>query len=366
MIGLDSLAKIDSRLRQAFPANNDLFFGGVSIILCGDFGQLPPVGDTPLFRSLRRSKNERILQGRTAYYMFDKTITLKQVMRQQGESEQQVQFRALLGRLRDYACTKDDYILLSSRVQQKLSVEEVAKFQNSVRLYATKKKVLAHNKMRLVQNGLPVKRLVALHPRGGRSACSASTDQAGGLSKVIFVSKGCKIMLTKNIWIKHGLVNGTMGVIDDIIWKENQNIEDLPVIIMVAIPTYTGPTSWYDNNNVPLIPLVTSTQEWEIQKPGDQTPEIHSRKQFPFIVSYAMTIHKSQGMTMEEEVLDLGEDDFAPGLCFVGISRVKTLTGLMIDAPFSFHMISSAQEKDIVKERKQDEIRRRLLMGDSS
>jgi ATP-dependent exoDNAse (exonuclease V) alpha subunit len=48
-----------------------------------------------------------------------------------------------------------------------------------------------------------------------------------------------------------------------------------------------------------------------------------------------MTVHKSQGMTLERAVIDLGEKDFALGLSFVAISRVKTLAGIAFRSPFS-------------------------------
>ena len=51
-------------------------------------------------------------------------------------------------------------------------------------------------------------------------------------------------------------------------------------------------------------------------------------------MAYAITIHKSQGITVEKAVLNLVEKDFAPGLSYVGVSRVKSLNGLMLEESF--------------------------------
>ncbi|OUE36657.1 hypothetical protein BZY95_22120, partial [Billgrantia desiderata SP1] len=52
------------------------------------------------------------------------------------------------------------------------------------------------------------------------------------------------------------------------------------------------------------------------------------------MASYAITVHKSQSITVDKMVTDLSERDFQTGLSYVAVSRVKMLDGLMIDAPF--------------------------------
>ena len=53
------------------------------------------------------------------------------------------------------------------------------------------------------------------------------------------------------------------------------------------------------------------------------------------VLSWAITIHKSQGLTLERAAIEVGDRDFAPGLSFVAISRVKTLNGIAFLSPFS-------------------------------
>ncbi|KAL2166384.1 hypothetical protein VTG60DRAFT_2813 [Thermothelomyces hinnuleus] len=59
-----------------------------------------------------------------------------------------------------------------------------------------------------------------------------------------------------------------------------------------------------------------------------------SRTQFPLAIAYAITVHKSQGATLDRAVLDISDKDFQPGLTYVAVSRVKTLQGIMFDTAF--------------------------------
>ena len=58
------------------------------------------------------------------------------------------------------------------------------------------------------------------------------------------------------------------------------------------------------------------------------------REQFPLLVNYAITVHKSQGITLDKVVCDISAPEFASGLSYVAVSRVKTLDGLMFEKPF--------------------------------
>ena len=89
---------IDRRCRQATGLKQEMF-GGKSIILIGDAGQLPPVGDKPLFHS--KPSNDIGQQGFIAYSMFNKVVELTKNQRVNGIESNQESFRSLLARLRN-------------------------------------------------------------------------------------------------------------------------------------------------------------------------------------------------------------------------------------------------------------------------
>ncbi|KAM4067671.1 PIF1-like helicase [Hirsutella rhossiliensis] len=273
MLGLRQLSWIDDRLREAFPNRNEEFFGGLNILLVGDFFQLPPVLQKPLYYDKEVQGVE--IKGRNAYRRFDKTVFLKVAQRQRGND--QAAFRSALEELRLLQLSMESWKLLSSRVQAKLDDQEVAKFVNSLRVYATKDRVMAKNV--------------------GPGAAAAPDDKPVGLC------------------------NGA---------------RDPPCVIMMEFDKYRDF-------------LVGAT--------------LCTRTQFPLIVCYAITVHKSQSITEDMIVTDLSCRDFQTGLSYVAVSRVKTLQGLMLDAPFDRNHLTYASPPEGIKMKMKDQqLRKRQVL----
>ena len=209
MLGLRTLAQIDSRCRQLFPANANLPFGHLNVALVGDFAQLPPVGDTPLYSppSTAASENGCLSRdGSALYRLFNQSFRLRVVHRQGGDSPDQVTFRNLLFHASRGGLTEEEWRLLNSRSERKLSLETRQLFEDSICLYTTRNDVHDINIAELQALDRPCARIIARHD-GGAAAAKAPADEAGGLENHIILAKGAKVMITRNIWQTEGVLS---------------------------------------------------------------------------------------------------------------------------------------------------------------
>jgi len=344
MVGRRMLGYLDNRLRVAFPEKSNEMFGGCSLLMFGDFGQLPPVGDTALFNLTHydESSNKNIDSnyGRSVYMNgINESITLNRVMRQQGDSPTAIRFREVLSCVQSKEATEADCEFLNTRCIQNLSPEERSKFLDdgdTLYLCPRNAQVSQINDSKMAASGNPVVVIPARHT--GRGASKASDDEAEGLVPKLKLMEGAKVMLTRNIWTKQGLTNGSTGTIrialrqietnmsDKIIFTPEQTPHrDVPAVIMVKMPCYKGPTLWYAEDGTPIVPLVPFTVRWH-QKNGIPC----SRTQYPLRIAYAVTIHKSQGMTLNKAIVEPGDRDDSRGQLFVALSRVRRVEDLAL------------------------------------
>jgi ATP-dependent DNA helicase PIF1 len=348
MVGLRQLSYIDLRCREARPHDRHLDFGGLSVILMGDFCQLPPVAERPLY-STEKVNSIETTNGQRLYKNFRPTIVLDQVMRQQGQ--EQAAFRLALSHIRIGECTMADWLLLSTRTKAQLNRAEIQSFDNSVRLYAKKDSVFDYNHTHLRQLEQPVIAIMAKHQ--GKDAEKADTQTAGNLQIVFFTSINARVMLTTNVWSEAGLCNGSFGYIRDICWSSDclDPRQEMPHAILVAFDDYTGP-AYLEKDGEKLVPILPVRREWAR---GGITC---TRMQFPLVLGYAITIHKSQGLSLEKAVLDISNKaDFAPGLTYVAISRIRTLSGVLFETNFDVKRLRGKRTKTTVM-RAEDAARR--------
>ena len=133
MLGQTTFAWTDKHCRQATGLNDELF-GGLSIILFGDPGQLPPVGDKPFYHSNPSSSLGH--QGYLAYQMFTLVFKLSINQRVQGVNIAQTQFQNLLMRLRTGESTEADWHLLLTR--QPSALQNLTEFRDAIQVILSK------------------------------------------------------------------------------------------------------------------------------------------------------------------------------------------------------------------------------------
>ena len=135
-------------------------------------------------------------------------------MRRSGQNPDQMLFRDILLRLRNAQLTTDDW------KQTPAQVNDLTPFNSALYLHSTIEAVVEHNIAKLRTNGQPVATVKAVH--SGTNAAKASTEDAGGLEPILCLTREARVMLTANLWVDMGLVNGAMGTVIAICYHSGQ------------------------------------------------------------------------------------------------------------------------------------------------
>lgn len=301
--------------------------------------------DLPLYTTVSRSELSDL--GSVNYHQFDHAITLDHVVRQAGQSDAQKLFRDILLRLRNGELSVGDWKHLMK--QTSVAVEDPDAFDNAIRLFPSTAAVAEYNVAKLHANGQPVAVIKAVH--SGPGASKVSSDDAGGLEAVVCIAHGARVMLTANLWVQAGLVNGATGTVVTICYDgAGEGPPNLPVAVTVRFDSYSGPT--LHDGSVPIIPL---RRIWLVSE------KQCSRLQLPLKLAWAVTIHKCQGMTLDKAVVDVGKKEFSAGLTFVACSRVRELKDLLFVPPFPYQRVANLASSRRHGERLREEKRLQAL-----
>lgn len=160
----------------------------------------------------------------------------------------------------------------------------------------------------------------------------------------LYLCKGAQVILRQNLFTAAGLCNGTIGHVTDILYSatgDSTYVDEFPKCVMVKSDFYSGPM--YNNNKIlPIVPVTVSFQKG---------PQTCTRKQFPLQPAYAISIHRSQGITLDKAVIDLGNTEFALGMTCVALSRLRSIEGLFFE-PFSFERLKKINDKKGLTEKR--------------
>ena len=140
-LGQRTLAWVEKRLRKATGKLNEPP-GGISVMPLGDFAQLLPVGDKPIYASPSQSSSLLAQHGHSIYSLFQTAVMLSENIRQPGKNAEAEEFRAILLRLRDGQSTQDDWTTLCQRTPRHVNMSD---FTDAPRLYFDKLSVTKYN-----------------------------------------------------------------------------------------------------------------------------------------------------------------------------------------------------------------------------
>ena len=302
MLAIDEISMISPKI---FDLINELLkavrqnekpFGGLQIILFGDFLQLPPV-----YKDNESSPQYQFCFHSNAWKELNlRTFILKTAFRQQDEK-----FVKLLNNIRFGKIDEEDIDILRSRYNKADNSQHI----KPTILVSHNSQVDNINKSEL--NKIP-------HP-----SKIFKSHFFGDKNKFDFLRKNCiageslelkvgsQVMMLKNTYQKDSIINGSLGIIRDFSIKRGYPIVE------------------FQNGKV----FTIAPEEWLLEKFDQDKNRMITEagmEQIPLALAYAITIHKSQGMTLDKIRCDLGRV-FSEGQIYVALSRVKTLDGLYID-----------------------------------
>jgi ATP-dependent DNA helicase PIF1 len=283
-------------------------FGGIQVVFSGDFYQIPPVGN---------KTEPDTCQFCFESELWDKTfanediINLVQIFRQTD-----LKFTSVLSEIREGTLNEENVSLLKEYVNRKIPDTLVVK---PTKLFPTRNKVEVINSTELknldaIENVYEQKFIYDLptsltdKKNKGKYTKEDITKELDYIcsnlicEKTLILKKGCQVMYIINSQTKTQLCNGSQGIITGF------TINKFPIV------------KFENNIEIPIAPHI-----WQ----SENIPGI-GISQLPLILAWALSIHKSQGSSLDAAEIDIGSGVFECGQTYVALSRVRSLNGLYL------------------------------------
>ncbi|XP_011567686.3 ATP-dependent DNA helicase PIF1 [Plutella xylostella] len=289
---IDEISMVDGTYFEKLEAvarhvrKNDKPFGGIQLILCGDFLQLPPVID----------RNDKAKLGKKFCFQspcWDRCIELcfelKQVHRQKDQ-----EFVSILNSIRIGRVTPDITQRLTATARQKIESDGIL----ATRLcsHTNDSKMINNSKLRELEG--EEKEFTS---QDSDNATKILDMQTIAPSKLV-LKVGAQVMLLKNVNVNAGLVNGARGVVV-------RFEEGFPIVRFKNKKEFTA-----------------RTERWFVR---NSNGNLLCRRQIPLNLAWAFSIHKSQGLTLDCVEMSLAKI-FEPGQAYVALSRAQSLGTLRV------------------------------------
>ncbi|GLJ34340.1 hypothetical protein SUGI_0690510 [Cryptomeria japonica] len=278
-------------------------FGGRQLVVTGDFGQLPPVNPPNL-------EKQFAFQADCWHKCFDMQTELDIIFRQSD-----LPFMKMLNEFRRGICSPESIDML----RPCLGRPELDDGMLFTKLYPHRLDVTRENEQKLRELE---KEMFTFYAEDSGHEYAISRLDSTPVVKELSLCIGAQVMLTYNINIKNGLVNGRKGVVQGFELDTDQTNEK-------AI-THKGvwPVVKFQNLKQPKIIKPECYEVHDFDKNG-KVIVAAKRKQVPLILAWALSLHKSQGMTLDRIETDLS-NAFGCGMVYLALSRLKKLDGLRL------------------------------------
>ncbi len=301
MVRADLLDAVDSVMRRYREHNKP--FGGVQLLLIGDLQQLAPVVRDGEWDMLKQYYDTPYFFSSKALNMMPyQTIELKKVYRQQDDS-----FIALLNKIRDNKADDATFNALNNRY---IAGFTPPKGSDYIRL-------TTHNYQADQINEEQLSRLGGREYHYRAKVDGVFPETSYPADEILTLKEGAQVMFIKNDTDRE-YYNGMIG---EVTYADEKTVKV---------------TSRDTGDEIELKPAEWANAKYTL---NEQTKEIEETvegvfSQYPLRLAWAITIHKSQGLTFEHAIIDASRS-FAHGQTYVALSRCKSLEGLVLSAPLS-------------------------------
>lgn len=259
-------------------------FGGIQVVFSGDFFQLPPIGDAPMREKFAFMSNAWVEANLTVCYLTDQ-------YRQEDNM-----LNSILNEIRSGTLSEESRHKLSNTQHHNLQEDTLI-----TKLYTHNVDVDSLNNQALLSLPGTMKTFVA--KQKGNAKILETFKKSVQAAEMIKLKKGAKVMFVKNN-PDAGYINGTLGEVIG-----------------------------FSDNGLPKVELLdgkkleVKEESWTIE--NDTGKKLATYEQIPIRLAWAITIHKSQGMTLDAAEIDLSKT-FEKGQGYVALSRLKNLKTLKL------------------------------------
>lgn len=336
MVRADTMDAIDAVLRSVRRRPHDPF-GGVQMLFIGDMFQLPPV--------IRDNEWELMSEYYNSPFFFDAQVVkeasplyieLKKIYRQTDR-----EFISILNNVRNNSCTEEDLERLQLNYHPNFIPD---RHEGFITLTSHNHKADTINQQELDRLPSPIQKLEAV-------VINDFPEHAYPVERAMHLKEGAQIMFIKNDKGENRrFYNGKIGTIERIDVHDQQIFVSFPGekdLLQVDRETWRNIRYRYDN------------EQDEVNE-----EELGTFSQFPVRLAWAVTIHKSQGLTFDKAIVDAGQS-FAPGQVYVALSRLTGLDGLVLKSRITPASIMTDERIIAFAEQEESEDRLQRILEES-